>query len=93
MQEVTESPLANDALTFDPENPKVMTRSVSITDFNEVIDNCAALAFPSPSPSEDELSVERERKAKEVKRKRQILAFVIICLLVVGGVIVEKIKF
>jgi hypothetical protein len=89
--ETNDSPLANDTVVSPCE--AVMTRSVSITDFNEVIDNCAALAFPSPSPSEDELSVERERKAKEVKRKRQILAFVILCLLVVGGVIVEKIKF
>jgi hypothetical protein len=73
--------------------PGVMTRSIAISDFNEVIDNCGALAFPSPSFSEDELTAEREKKEKEVKRKRQIFAFVIVCLLIVGGIIIEKIKF
>jgi hypothetical protein len=73
-----------------------MTRSVSLSNFGDLdkaIENCSALAFPSPSPSEDELSIERERKEKKIKRQRQILAFVIICFLVVGGVIIEKIRF
>jgi hypothetical protein len=79
-------------LLNQPPPGAVVPRSVSISDFNEAIENCGALAFPSPSFSEDELTAERERKEKQVKRKRQVFAFVIVCLLIVGGVIIEKIK-
>jgi hypothetical protein len=96
----SDSPLSENQLDKSPlPGPPAlacMTRSVSLSNFGDldkVIENCGALVFPSASPSEDELSIERERKEKAVKRKRQILAFVIICLLVVGGVIIEKIRF
>jgi hypothetical protein len=51
------------------------------------------IAIPSAGVSENDLSIDIERKQKETKRKRQILAFVIVCVLIVAGVIIEKIKF
>jgi hypothetical protein len=59
----------------------------------EMVQTCTALAFPSASISENDLSADVERKQKETKRKRQILAFLIVWVLIVGGVIIEKIKF
>jgi hypothetical protein len=52
-----------------------------------------SLAISSPSSSEGDLPEDIERKHKETKRKRQILAFIIVCVLIVGGIIIEKIKF
>jgi hypothetical protein len=58
----------------------------------DTVEEIVNLAIPSPSISENDLSEEVERKHKETKRKRQILAFVIICVLIVGGVIVNLVK-
>jgi hypothetical protein len=59
----------------------------------DAIEEFTHLAIHSPSLSSNDDLEEIERKAKETKKKRQILAFVIICLLVIGGVVVEKIHF
>jgi hypothetical protein len=55
----------------------------------DTIQHFAELAIPSASISEGDLTEDEERKHKETKRKRQILAFVIICILVVGGIVVD----
>jgi hypothetical protein len=57
-----------------------------IQEFTEIV-------IPSPSPSEGDITEEVERRHKETKRKRQILAFIIVCVLIVGGIIIEKVKF
>jgi hypothetical protein len=57
------------------------------------IQEFTTLTIPSPSPSEGDLPEEVEQRHKETERKRQILAFIIVCVLIVGGIIIEKIKF
>jgi hypothetical protein len=46
--------------------------------------------IPSPSISSQDETEEIERKQKATRRKRQVLAFIIICVPVVGGIIVNR---
>jgi hypothetical protein len=72
-----------------PNEMRNRERGCSLDDVQDFVE----LAIPSASISENDLSEDVERKQKETKRKRQLLAFIIICVLVIGGVIIEKIKF
>jgi hypothetical protein len=51
------------------------------------------IAIPSPSLGSNDDLEEIDRKAKETKKKRQLLAFVVICVLVIGGVVIAKMRF
>jgi hypothetical protein len=46
------------------------------------IEEFTHISIPSPSLSSNDDLEEIDRKAKETKKKRQLLAFVVICLLV-----------
>jgi hypothetical protein len=72
------------------ENTQIQERGCiqldQIQEFTEIV-------IPSPSSSERDLPEELERRHKETKRKRQILAFIIVCALIVGGITIELIQF
>jgi hypothetical protein len=76
---------------MDSENPQD-TQERNCLSLDD-IHNFTEIAIPSASISENDLTEDIERKHKETKRKRQILAFIILCVLVIGGVVIEKIKF
>jgi hypothetical protein len=57
------------------------------------IQDFAEIVIPSPGSGEGEITEDIKRRHKETKRKRQILAFIIVSVSIVGGIIIEKIKF
>jgi hypothetical protein len=69
----------------EPEN-EITERSIDM----EVINSFVECVVPSPSVSSQDEEAEIEAKQKATRRKRQVLAFVIILIFIVSGVIISK---
>jgi hypothetical protein len=57
----------------------------------DVIHDFVECVIPSPSISSQDEQSEIEQKQKATRRKRQVLAFVIILVFIIAGIIINKI--
>jgi hypothetical protein len=82
----------------DPENPKDTDTPLRLSERSCVlpldqIEEFTHIAISSPSISSNDDLADIERKNQETKKTRQLLGFAISCLLVICGVVIEKIHF